>query len=139
MLQRIRSEWKEQIYKPRDIARVIREILKAEDEVDQEKEHFWTVGLNTAHCIRYIDLITLGLVDQCLVHPREVFRRAVHIGVSALIVVHNHPSNQREPSREDKEIVYKIKVSGELLGIELLDAVIVTHGGHYSFAESAWD
>ena len=138
MLQRIRSKWSHQILKPGDIAGVIREILKSEDQVDRDKEHFWTIGLNTAHCIKYIDLITLGLVDQCLVHPREVFRRAVHDGISALIVVHNHPSNQPEPSRGDKEIVYKIKVSGELLGIELLDAVIVTHGGHYSFAESAW-
>jgi DNA repair protein RadC len=54
-------------------------------------------------------------------------------------VVHNHPSNQPEPSTEDKETIYKIKVSGELLGIELLDAVIVTVSDYYSFAEKAWN
>jgi DNA repair protein RadC len=139
MLQRTRSICAQQNLKPEDIAGVMREILNSEDQVDQDKEHFWAIGLNAAHCIKYIDLVALGLVDQCLVHCREVFRHAVHKGISALIAVHNHPSNQPEPSPEDREIIYKIKVSGELLGIELLDAVIVTISGYYSFAEKAWN
>ena len=139
MLQRIEAPWTQQILKPVDIAGVMREILMSEDQVDQDKEHFWAIGLDAAHCIKYIDLVALGLVDRCLVHCREVFRRAVHKGISALIVVHNHPSNQPEPSTEDKEIIYKVKVSGELLGIELLDAVIVTVSDYYSFAEKAWN
>jgi DNA repair protein RadC len=139
MLQCIRSTWAKQILKPQDIAGVIREILNSEDQIDQDKEHLWTIGLNAAHCIKYVDLVALGVVDRCLVHCREIFRRAVHKGISALIVVHNHPSNQPEPSTADKEIIYKIKVSGELLGIELLDAVIVATDSHYSFAEDVWN
>jgi len=139
MLQCIRSTWAQQIHQPVDIAGVMREILNSEDQIDQDKEHIWAIGLDAAHCIKYIDLVALGLADRCLVHCREVFRRAVHRGVSALIVVHNHPSNRPEPSTEDKEIIYKIKVSGELLGIELLDAVIVTTNSHYSFSENAWN
>ena len=116
----------------------MREILSTEDPIDQDKEHFWAIGLNTAHCIKYIDLITLGLIDKCLVHPREVFRRAIHEGIAALIVVHNHPSDQTDPSPEDREMVEKIKGSGEILGIELLDALIVTTDSYHSFAEKAW-
>ena len=138
MLQRIRSTWTQQILQPDDIAGIMREILSTEDPIDRDKEHFWTIGLNTAHCIQYIDLITLGLLDQCLVHPREVFRRPIHEGIAALIVVHNHPSDQTDPSPEDREMVEKIKGSGEVLGIELLDAVIVTTGSYHSFAESVW-
>jgi DNA repair protein RadC len=139
MLQRTLSTCTQQILKTGDIAGVMREILNSEDQIDQDKEHFWTIGLNARHCIKYIDLVALGVVDRCLVHCREIFRRAVHRGVTALIVVHNQPSNQPEPSTEDKEIIYKIKVSGELLGIELLDALIVTVSGYYSFAEKAWN
>ena len=139
MLQCIRSARTQQILKPKDIAGVMREVLKTEDQVDQDKEHFWAIGLDAEHCIKYIDLVALGVVDRCLVHCREIFRRAVHKGISALIVVHNHPNNKPEPSTEDKEIVYKIKVSGELLGIELLDAVIVTVSDYYSYAEKAWN
>ena len=138
MLQRIRSTWTQQILQPEDIADVIREILSAEDPLDRDKEHFWTVGLNTAHRVQYIDLITLGLLDQCLVHPREVFRRAIHEGIAALIVVHNHPSDQTEPSPEDREMVEKIRESGELLRIELLDALIVTTESYHSFAQNVW-
>ena len=138
MLQSIRSSWTRQILKPEDIAGVMREILSTEDPIDRDKEHFWAIGLNTAHCIKYIDLISLGLIDKCLVHPREVFRRAVHESAAALIVVHNHPGDQTEPSAEDKQVVEKIKGSGEVLGIELLDAVIVTTGSYHSFAESVW-
>jgi len=139
MLQRTLSTCTQQILKPVDIAGVMREILNSEDQIDQDKEHFWAIGLNASHSIKYIDLIALGGADRCLVHCREIFRRAVHEGISALIVVHNHPSNQPEPSTDDKEIVYKIKVSGELLGIELLDAMIVTVSDYYSFAEKAWN
>jgi DNA repair protein RadC len=139
MLQRTLSTCTQQILKPVDIAGVMREILNSEDQIDQDREHFWTIGLNAGHCIKYIDLVALGLVDRCLIHCREIFRRAVHKGISALIVVHNHPNNKPEPSTEDKEIVYKIKVSGELLGIELLDAVIVTVSDYYSYAEKAWN
>ena len=138
MLQSIRSSWTQQILQPADIAGVMREILSTEDPIDQDKEHFWAIGLNTAHCIQYIDLITMGLIDKCLVHPREVFRRAVHESAAALIVVHNHPSDQTEPSAEDKQIVEKIKGSGEVLGIELLHALIVTTDSYHSFAEKAW-
>ena len=128
----------EKIARPRDIVPIIMAVLAAEDEIDRDKEHFYAVGLDGRHRIKYVELVTLGLLDQAHVHPREVFRRAIMSACSAIIVAHNHPSEQTEPSREDIEVTQRLKTVGEIIGIDVLDHVIVTAGlvhGYYSFAE----
>ena len=82
-----------------------------------------------------VRVITIGLVDQSHVHPREVFSDVIVDRASAVIIAHNHPSGQLDPSREDAEVTQRIKVAGDILGIELLDHIVFTQEGYYSFAE----
>ena len=87
---------------PESIASIIQAILKREDVIDQDKEHFWTIGLDTANRIKYIELVTLGILNSKLIHPREVFRLAVMQGVAAVILAHNHPSGNLKRQKEIK-------------------------------------
>jgi len=80
--------------------------------------------------------VSEGSLNQSIVHPREVFAPAVRESAAAVIFVHNHPSGDPSPSREDREITRRLKEAGELLGIRVLDHVIVGDGSYYSFTES---
>ena len=126
---------KQKIGTPADVVPIIQSILGAADFIEQDQEHFFCIGLDGRHKIKFIRLCGLGLVDQCLVHPREVFRAAITDACSAVILSHNHPGGDIEPSREDCEITKRLSAAGELLGIQILDHVIVTGDRHYSFAE----
>lgn len=99
----------------------------------QKKEHFIALYLDSRHQEIKQEVISVGTLNASLVHPREVFEPAIRNFASALIVAHNHPSNNILPSEEDIAITRKLKRSGELLGIELLDHVIVTSESFYSF------
>jgi len=102
---------------------------------DRKQEHFLCVSLNGAHEVLTVRVITIGLVDQSHVHPREVFADVIAERASAIIMAHNHPSGQLEPSQEDCEVTQRIKVAGEILGIELLDHIVFSRKGYYSMAE----
>lgn len=133
----IREETKYYFKSPDDIARVMRDILLMEDIVDREKEHQWVIGLNGKLRVQYIDLVSLGIVNEILIHPRETYRLAVMKGVTDIIVVHNHPSGETDPSGDDMDITRRLKESGDILGIELLDHLIInSKGDYYSFSEA---
>ena len=118
---------------PSEVAIVLKSILSMEDQADQDKEHFWTIGINNKNQIKYIDLTHLGTLNQSIVHPRDVFRQAISFGVNSIIVGHNHPSGNPEPSTDDYNITEKLKKSGEILGIECLDHIIIGNEFFYSF------
>lgn len=101
----------------------------------KKEEHFYAVCLNGQHEIIAVKHITKGLVNRTLVHAREVFREAVRKNACAVIVAHNHPSGSSRYSREDADVTKRLKDAGEILGIPLLDHVIVSTGGYYSFLE----
>lgn len=125
MLQQVNERVK--VTNPENVADVLRAILKAESEVDQDKEHWWVMGMNTRNVIKYVDLVALGILDSCLCHPRETFRLAVLKGVSSIIIAHNHPSADPEPSEEDKKITVRMVEAGKIIGIEVLDHVIISN------------
>ena len=102
---------------------------------DRKQEHFIVVSLNGAHEVMSTRVVTIGLVDQSHVHPREVFSDPLIERASAVVLAHNHPSGQLVPSPEDLDVTHRIKVAGDILGIEVLDHVLFTHKGFYSFAE----
>ncbi len=102
---------------------------------DRKQEHFLCISLNGANEVLQVRVITIGLVNQSHVHPREVFADVIAERASAVIIAHNHPSGNTEPSREDHEITQRLKAAGEILGIDLLDHIIFSHKGYYSFAE----
>ncbi len=102
---------------------------------DRTQEHFLCISLNGANEVIQVRVITIGLVNQSQVHPREVFSAAIEERASAIIMAHNHPSGRVEPSREDAEVTQRIKAAGDLLGIELLDHIVFTQDKYYSFTE----
>ena len=93
--------------------------------VDGKQEEFHIVTLDTQHGPINTHLITIGTLDASLVHPREVFRAAIRDAASAILLVHNHPSGDPTPSREDKAVTERLSQVGELVGIRVLDHIIV--------------
>jgi DNA repair protein RadC len=102
---------------------------------DRKQEHFFSLTLSGAHEIIALRVVTIGLVDKTHVHPREVFADAITDRACALIVAHNHPSGVTAPSREDREVTSQLKSAGEMLGIPLLDHIIFSRRGYFSFQE----
>ena len=99
-----------------------------------KREHFLAILLDTRqHAIR-IETISIGSLTASIVHPREVFREAIVNGAASIILVHNHPSGDPEPSQEDRAITKRLVEVGELIGIGVLDHIIVAKGGFISFS-----
>jgi len=103
---------------------------------DRQQEFFLSVSLNGAHEHIKTRQVTKGLLNRTIVHPREVFADPLSERAAAIIVAHNHPSGNLDPSREDREITRRLKDAGEILGIPLLDHIIFSPGGYFSFLES---
>jgi DNA repair protein RadC len=100
-----------------------------------DREHFLAIHLNTRHVPHHLEIVSVGTLSASLVHPREVFRRAIAEGSANLILVHNHPSGDPSPSADDIEITTRLVRVGELVGIDVLDHVIITAGEYFSFRE----
>jgi len=104
---------------------------------DKKQEHFYVLMLDTKNNIIGEQLISKGILDASIIHPREVFKPAIKNSASKIILVHNHPSGDPKPSEEDMEITEKIMKTGEELGIKVLDSVIVGREGFWSWVEKA--
>jgi len=102
---------------------------------DRKQEYFLTITLDGASHIIETRTVFIGTLNQSLVHPREVFADAICDRAAGIIVAHNHPSGTREPSRADIQITQRLKEVSRLVGIELLDHVILTKQGYYSFSD----
>ncbi|HLC72908.1 MAG TPA: DNA repair protein RadC, partial [Candidatus Nanoarchaeia archaeon] len=106
------------------------------DRLGQEKqEHFIVLYLDSKHQILKEETISIGTLDASLVHPREVFKRAIQESAYGIILVHNHPSGDPEPSEEDKEITRRLFDVGEVVAIKVLDHIIIGKESHFSFKE----
>lgn len=103
---------------------------------DRQKELFLVLLLDSKNRITRKVTVSEGSLDQSIVHPREVFAPAVRESAAAVIFVHNHPSGDPAPSREDRDITRRLKEAGELLGIRVLDHLIIGDGSYFSFTES---
>jgi DNA repair protein RadC len=99
-----------------------------QDTAALAQEAFTVITLNTKHRVMDRHLVTLGIADASLVHPREVFRPAIVSGASAVVVAHNHPSGDPTPSAEDLRITRQLVAAGHILDIEVLDHVIIGRG-----------
>ena len=107
------------------------------EEAQIDRECFWVLHLNTSHRIIEKELVSMGTVEFCLVHAREVFKKAILNGACAIITVHNHPGGTAEPSREDRSIWKSLDKAGKVLDIEVLDHMIITpNDGYYSRLEA---
>ena len=102
---------------------------------DKAKEHFKLVLLNARNKIIGISTISVGTLNSNLVHPREVFKEAIAHSAASVILVHNHPSGDPEPSEDDLTITKRFVEAGKILGIEVTDHIIITKNGFFSFKE----
>ena len=102
---------------------------------DEKQENFYILMLNTQNNIIGEQLVSKGILDASIVHPREVFKAAIKNSASKIILVHNHPSGSCEPSKEDLEITKLASESGELLNIQLRDHLIIGKDKYWSWFE----
>ncbi len=103
---------------------------------DEKQEHFYVLMLNAQNYIIREHLISKGILDASIIHPREVFRPAIKDSASKIILIHNHPSGDPNPSDEDLDITKKLIKTGEELGIKVIDHVILGRGQYWNWIES---
>ena len=128
-----------------EIIREIKEdymITKAEDVYNyleefknEDREHFIVVGLDTKNKPCYREIVSMGTLNSSLIHPREVFKKAIMMSCNSIIIAHNHPSGDTKPSKEDIEATRKLKKAGEIIQIPILDHVIIG-SDYYSMKEN---
>jgi DNA repair protein RadC len=106
---------------------------------NRRQEHFFVVTLNGAHEVIKKHVVTKGLVNRTIVHPREVFYHAVKDFAVAVIVAHNHPSGNCVPSTEDDEITRRLSKAAGILGFHLLDHIIIAKTDYYSYRKNGFD
>lgn len=102
---------------------------------DRQQEHLIVLALNGAHEVVFSEVVTIGLVNMTIVHPREVFSDAIGCRASSIVIAHNHCSGSLDPSEEDKAITKRIVNAGQILGINVLDHLIISENGYMSFKE----
>ncbi|MBR6801419.1 MAG: DNA repair protein RadC [Eubacteriaceae bacterium] len=107
--------------------------LVRNEMIHYKKEYFRAISVNCRLELIGTEDVSIGSVDSASAHPREVFRSAIALGAYGIFLVHNHPSDSPQPSLSDILATEKIKQSGNIIGIQLIDHVIVTSGGYYSF------
>jgi DNA repair protein RadC len=100
------------------------------------REHFFSLHLNSKNQLIREVLVSIGSLSTSVVHPREVFAPAVRDSSAALVFMHNHPSGDPTPSREDKECTQRLIHAGQILGIRVLDHIVLGHNDYYSFADA---
>lgn len=117
------------ILSPKDVWAELKDIR------DNKKEHFVIFFLDARNQEIKREIVSVGSLNANLVHPREVFEPAVRHLAAQVIIAHNHPAGDAEPSEHDIEITRRLRDAGEVVGIELVDHIIVTKGGYTSFKE----
>ncbi|MFH0790136.1 MAG: DNA repair protein RadC [Candidatus Omnitrophota bacterium] len=121
-----------QILSPIDVFNNLRDIR------DNKKEHFVVFFLDARNQEIKREIVSVGTINANLVHPREVFEPAVKYLAVQIIIAHNHPSGNLEPSEDDINITKRLIEAGRILGIEVIDHIIVTRESFHSFKEKGW-
>ncbi|HUP90536.1 MAG TPA: DNA repair protein RadC [Longimicrobiales bacterium] len=129
MARETRAE-RPRIQGPADVYELCAPVLR-----DLTQEEFRVLLVNVQHAVLREIVVTRGTLDTSVVHPREVFRAAISESAAAVILVHNHPSGDPTPSREDREVTEQLAAAGRLIGISVLDHVVVGDGRYVSFVE----
>ncbi len=106
--------------------------------IGERRESVWVLLLDIRRRWMGERLVSVGSLSTSVIHPREVFRPAVGLSASAIVLVHNHPSGDPSPSLEDHQVTARLAEAGAVLGIEFLDHVIVAAEGYRSFREEGW-
>lgn len=118
------------IKSPQDVTNLVMEEMRFLD-----REHFKTVILNTKNQVLAIDTVSIGSLNTSIVHPREVFKNPIKKSAAAIILLHNHPSGDPTPSREDIDVTKRLVDGGQILGIDVLDHIIIGNRRFVSLKE----
>lgn len=129
------SQKKVKVSDPSQIHKIIRSIIDSENN-EEYQEHFYVIGFNNKNVVQYVELISLGTVNEALVYPRDVFRTAIQKNCVSIAISHNHPSGNLSPSGDDLQTTRRLFEAGKILGITLLDHVIIAGDEFYSFKEN---
>jgi DNA repair protein RadC len=103
---------------------------------NRKQEYFICISLNGAHEVLAVRIVTVGLVNRTIVHPREVFADALGDRACAILCAHNHPSGMTEPSKEDDAVTESLRRAADVLGINFLDHLIFTDAGYFSYCQA---
>lgn len=133
---RLSKEQKIRILNSSDIYKVMQQVLLRENKIRRNQEHFWVVGLDNENKILFIELIGLGAVNRVNANPPDIFRMGIYKLAVKMILVHNHPSGNIEPSKTDKDFTDKILKVGKLINIEVVDHLIISEEKYTSFADN---
>ena len=115
---------------PADAYEIAAKFLKGAD-----REHFVVMCLDSKNKVNALNTVSIGTLNSSAVHPRETFKAAILANSAAIVLVHNHPSGDPAPSREDKAITKRLAEAGKILGIEVFDHIIVGDGRYVSLKE----
>jgi DNA repair protein RadC len=118
-----------------DIYPVMKEILLRENKLRRKQEYFWVISLNTLNVIENIELVALGAINTVEVGPIEIFSIPIQKRCKKVILVHNHPSGEVNPSEADIEFTKRIKAAADIMTISILDHLIITEKNYFSFID----
>lgn len=121
---------KKSITSPDELYEIIKERI-----INFSKEHFFVISLDARNNFIGIDEISVGTLTASIVHPRETFESAIKRHAAQIIIAHNHPSGETDPSEDDLKITKRLVDSGKIMGIEVLDHLIITQNTYMSFKE----
>ncbi len=136
MRVKLTSEQKIQVLNSRDISLIMQQVLLRENKIGRSKEHFWVVCLSNSNRILLIELISLGNGKKSIVDPTEIFSFALQKRAVKVIMVHNHPSGELQPSKEDEDITDRMYQVGLFLDVPVIDHIIISETSYYSFVDS---
>ena len=130
-----RYDVNKKIQSPEDAYEVAQKVIKASEYAE---ENLWLITLDTKNSITGIFTVSTGSLNSSLVHPREVFKRAMLQNAASIIICHNHPSGDPTPSKDDIGITKRLYEAGEILGIKLLDHIIAGDNSYTSLKEKGF-
>jgi len=102
---------------------------------DKDREEFLVLCLNAKNSVNAVNVVSVGSLSLNVVHPREVFKPAILSNASGIIVSHNHPSGDPNPSPEDRELTRRLVEAGRVMGIKVLDHLVIGEPDYYSFSD----
>jgi DNA repair protein RadC len=136
MTVKLTKKQKIKVLNGQDVYSIMQEVLMRESKIDRNKEHLWVIALSRSNTILLIELVVLGTVRAITVEPMEVFSIVLQKRAVKMILVHNHPSGQLEPSTADIQMTDKMQAIASFLDVPMIDHLIISEKGFFSFMES---
>jgi len=132
---KLTDEEKIKVLNSDDVYGIMQRVLLRENKIDQNREHFWVIGLENNNRILFIELISLGSVNKTIAEPMEVFSFALQKRAVKIILCHNHPSGELKPSEADKDISDRLIQVGIIVDTEVIEHLIISDRSYLSFKD----